>query len=355
MWRICGAHGSKCLSSIWNRWRLCYAAAVCLLFSPVGTAEVCPPSCVCARDSGTVTCRDGEDTEVPGDVPAWTSTLILRGRNISTLQRGAFMVNGTLEMPEMTALSLSYNGIQAVEPYAFLGLPRLHLLDLSHNQLESISARAFHGLLELRSLYLNHSLLPRAAAQLSNALNTPGLRNLRRLELAGNGLKCMPLLRLDIHNLHALVLVNNSIESIGGENVTNLYQQRRTRVYLSSNPFRCDCELEPFYYWLKNSSQCPDAGHLLCSEPEARRGVPVEKLRGEDLDCMNENLEAVSYVFLGIVLALIGVVFLMVLYLNRGGIKRWLNNIREACRDQMEVYHYRYEQDSDPRLANVAV
>ncbi|CAL8282349.1 unnamed protein product [Arctogadus glacialis] len=52
---------------------------------------------------------------------------------------------------------------------------------------------------------------------------------------------------------------------------------------------------------------------------------------------------------------LTGVVFLMVLYLNRGGIKRWLNNIREACRDQMEVYHYRYEQDSDPRLANVAV
>ncbi|CAL8402308.1 unnamed protein product [Boreogadus saida] len=48
-------------------------------------------------------------------------------------------------------------------------------------------------------------------------------------------------------------------------------------------------------------------------------------------------------------------VFLMVLYLNRGGIKRWLNNIREGCRDQMEVYHYRYEQDSDPRLANDTV
>ncbi|XP_031136403.1 wnt-activated inhibitory factor 2 [Sander lucioperca] len=347
MWTFHSADNSKCLFSIW--WGLNFAAVACLLFSPVRTDDACPSSCICARDSGTVTCLDGEDTEIPGNIPEWTSTLILKEKNISTLQRGAFMNNGT-EL-EMTVLSLSYNGIKAIEPYAFLGLPRLHMLDLSHNQLESISARAFHGLLELRSLYLNHSILPPATEQLSHALST--LRNLHRLELAGNMLKAIPL--LDMYNLHALVLINNSIESIGGGDVTILYQQRRIRIYLSLNPFRCNCELEAFYYWLKNSSQCPDAGRLLCSEPEAKRGVPVEKLREEDVDCMNENLEAVSYVFLGIVLALIGVVFLMVLYLNRRGIKRWLNNIREACRDQMEVYHYRYEQDSDPRLANVAV
>ncbi|XP_069001670.1 trophoblast glycoprotein-like [Embiotoca jacksoni] len=353
MWIFYCGDDSKCIFPIWNHWCLYYAAVVCLLFTPVRTDDACPPSCICARDSGTVTCLDGEDTEVPRDIPEWTSTLILKGRNISTLQHGAFMTNGT-EL-EMTTLSLSYNGIQSIEPYAFLGLPQLHLLDLSHNQLEFISSRAFHGLPELRSLYLNYSVLPSATAQLSNALSTQTLRNLHRLELAGNKLQFIPMLRLDIYNLHALVLINNSIESIGGENVTSLYHQRRIRVYLSSNPFRCNCELEAFYYWLKNSSQCPDSGRLLCSEPEAKRGIPVEKLRGEDVDCMNENLEAVSYVFLGIVLALIGVVFLMVLYLNRGGIKRWLNNIREACRDHMEVYHYRYEQDSDPRLANVAV
>ncbi|XP_073334962.1 trophoblast glycoprotein-like [Pagrus major] len=353
MWLFHSADGSKCVFSVWNQWCLCYAAVVCLLSSPVRTDGSCPSSCVCVRDSGTVTCGDGEYGEVPGDIPEWTSTLILKGSNISTLQRGAFMSNGT-EL-DMTTLSLSYNGIQVIEPYAFLGLPRLHLLDLSHNRLEFISARAFHGLLELRSLYLNDSLLPPAAAQLPGALSAESLRSLHRLELAGNNLKSIPLMKLDFFNLHALVLINNSIESIGRENVTSFYQQRRTRVYLSSNPFRCSCELEAFYYWLKNSSQCPDAGQLLCYEPEAKRGFPVERLRGEDLDCMTENLEAVSYVFLGIVLALIGVVFLMVLYLNRGGIKRWLNNIREACRDQMEVYHYRYEQDSDPRLANVAV
>ncbi|XP_041864760.1 wnt-activated inhibitory factor 2 [Melanotaenia boesemani] len=354
MWILYNVDYSKSVFIIWSKWCLYCAAVVCLLVSRVWTDDACPFSCICASDSGMVTClTDGEETELPGEIPEWTSTLILKGRNISTLPRGAFSANGT-EL-EIVTLSLSYNGIQTIEPYAFLGLPRLHVLDLSHNQLESISARAFHGLPELRSLYLNHSILPSATAQLSHALGAQSLRNLHRLELAGNKLKSIPLERLDIYNLHALVLINNSIESIERENITSLYQQRRIRVYLYLNPFRCNCDLEPFFYWLKNSSQCPDAGHLLCSEPEAKRGVPVEKLRGEDVDCLNENLEAVSYVFLGIVLALIGVVFLMVLYLNRGGIKRWLNNIREACRDQMEVYHYRYEQDSDPRLANVAV
>ncbi|XP_034034954.1 wnt-activated inhibitory factor 2 [Thalassophryne amazonica] len=353
MWIFHSADNQKCLFPLWNRCCLCLTVAMCLLFAPGWTDDSCPLFCICARDSGTVTCRDAEDAEVPGDIPDWTSTLIITGRNISTLQRGAFRTNAT-EL-EMLTLSLSYNRIQTIEPYAFLGLQRLHLLDLSHNRLVSISARAFHGLSQLHSLYLNYSILPPAAVQLSHALSAQSLRNLHRLELAGNSLEWIPLLRLDARNLHVLVLVNNSIESIGRENVSSLYQQRRTRLYLSSNPFRCTCELEAFYYWLKNSSQCPDAGRLLCSEPEPKRGVPVDMLRAEDVDCMNENLEAVSYVFLGIVLALIGVVFLMVLYLNRGGIKRWLNNIREACRDQMEVYHYRYEQDSDPRLANVAV
>ncbi|KAM9788503.1 trophoblast glycoprotein-like [Neosynchiropus ocellatus] len=335
-----------------GRRRLCLAAVLCLLTGPARTGDACPPRCVCARDSGTVTCEDWWDSVVP-ELPEWTGTFVLRGGNVSTLQRGAFTGNGSES--EITALSLSGNGIQSLEPYAFLGLTRLHSLDLSHNQLGFLSARCFHGLPQLRALYLNCSLQPPAVAQLARALSAESLRNLHRLELAGNRLRSIPPLRFDIYSLHSLVLTNNSIESVGREEVSGLERHRRTRLFLATNPFRCNCDLEPFYYWIKNSSQVQDAGRLVCSEPETKRGLPLEKLRREDVDCVTENLEAVSYVFLGIVLALIGVVFLMVLYLNREGIKRWLNNIREACRDQMEVYHYRYEQDSDPRLANVAV
>uniref|UniRef100_A0AAY4EKE5 LRRCT domain-containing protein n=1 Tax=Denticeps clupeoides TaxID=299321 RepID=A0AAY4EKE5_9TELE len=314
----------------------------------------CPRSCTCAEDSATVSCPEWRDGDVPVDVPVWASTLDARGGNVSALPAGAFCSNGT-EL-ELVSLLLSRNGIRAIGAHAFLGLPRLELLDLSYNRLRSVSADAFHGLRELRYLYLNGTLGASAAAELPGALASDSLRNLLRLELSGNRLKTIPLASFETLNLHALVLTNNSLETVAGENVTSLGEFRSLRVYLALNPFRCACELQAFYHWLKNSSQqCPDMHRLLCAQPDERRGQQVEKLRREDVECASAELEAVSYVFLGIVLALIGVVFLMVLYLNRGGIKRWLNNIREACRDQMEVYHYRYEQDSDPRLANVAV
>uniref|UniRef100_A0AAV2J9G8 LRRCT domain-containing protein n=1 Tax=Knipowitschia caucasica TaxID=637954 RepID=A0AAV2J9G8_KNICA len=344
----------KYVTPVLSRWSVWDAVFLCLVLCLARADDDCPVSCVCARESGTVTCRDGEDSgDLLVDLPQWTSNLIVQGKNMSTLRRAAFTDNST--DLDITTLCLSYNGIQTIEPYAFLGLPSLHLLDLSHNRLESISTRAFFGLSQLRSLYLNYSVLPEAVMQLSIALSSQTLSNLHRLDLAGNRLKHIPLQRLDSFDLHVLVLVNNSFESITKENVSDLYQQRHMRLYLSLNPFRCNCDLEAFYYWLKNASQCPDVGRLECAEPESKRGALVEQLRAEDVDCNLENLEAVSYVFLGLVMALIGVVFLMVLYLNRGGIKKWLNNIREACRDQMEIYHYRYEQDSDPRLANVAV
>nr|XP_061801248.1 trophoblast glycoprotein-like [Nerophis lumbriciformis] len=339
------------------RW-CCWWCGWAALLASGRADDACPQTCACARDSGTVSCLGDSGSGLPSHVPVWTSTLILRGRNVTTLRGGAFATTAEDggELPAASALSLSGNSIRAIEADAFAGLPHLHLLDLSHNRVERISDGAFRGLRELRTLCLNETLAPESAAQLSAALAAGDLRSLHRLELTGNRLRSVPLARLDaFQQLHQLVLVNNSIRSLGRDNVSGLERQRRTRVYLANNPFRCTCELEAFYWWLKNGSQCADVALLRCAEPEARRGLALERLRAEDVDCLNENLEAVSYVFLGIVLALIGLVFLMVLYLNRGGIKRWLNNIREACRDQMEVYHYRYEQDSDPRLANVAV
>ncbi|XP_056450923.1 wnt-activated inhibitory factor 2 [Gadus chalcogrammus] len=343
--------GAWMLYSVFLDQRLvCFA--VLLFFIPVG-GDYCPPFCLCARESGTVTCRGGEHPGVPGAIPDWASTLILRGNNLTTLPRWAFCPSGARR--PLVTLSLSHNGIRVIEPHAFQGLTSLLVLDLSHNRLVSISPGVFSGLLELRSLNFNQSLAPLAAVQLVNALSLgEHLRSLHRLDLAGNHLTSVPL-GIHMSNLHTLVLTNNSIQTVGRDHVATLYQRPRMRIYLSLNPFWCGCELEAFYSWLRNSSQVPDVGALVCSGPGARQGVRLEHLQEEELGCADQDLEAVSYVFLGLVLALIGVVFLMVLYLNRGGIKRWLNNIREACRDQMEVYHYRYEQDSDPRLANVAV
>ncbi|XP_076874450.1 trophoblast glycoprotein-like [Brachyhypopomus gauderio] len=335
-----------------NLFRTYCNAVLYLLVCSVST-ETCPYPCSYFEDSTNVTCLDSQEIELPLVVPQWTNTLILRGINISALPESSFLVNGT-DM-ELKTLQLSWNNIREIKANAFRGLSRLQRLDLSHNKLTIVSAEAFCGLEDLRFLCLNNTLMSSGVRDLTIALSNECLQNLQRLDLAGNRLKAIPIARFDNLNLNTLVLTNNSIETIGINNISSFNEHKKVRIYLSMNPFKCNCELQAFYYWLKNDSQCADSSRLLCALPKTKRGIPVEKLLKEDTDCINAELETVSYVFLGIVLALIGVVFLMVLYLNRGGIKRWLNNIRDACRDQMEVYHYRYEQDSDPRLENVAV
>ncbi|XP_011366739.1 trophoblast glycoprotein-like [Pteropus vampyrus] len=134
------------------------------------------------------------------------------------------------------------------------------------------------------------------------------------------------------------------------------------------NPLRCGCAARPLLAWLRNATErVPDARRLRCGAPRALHDLPFLDLdearlrcadrdadgRGEEVELAGPELEA-SYVFFGLVLALIGLIFLMVLYLNRRGIQRWMRNLREACRDQMEGYHYRYEQDADPRRVPAA-
>ncbi|XP_065112722.1 trophoblast glycoprotein-like [Paramisgurnus dabryanus] len=327
-----------------------YFAVICLCVLSA-YSYACPYSCVCQNKS--VTCVNFTEIQLPFNVCESTQNLSLKGHNLTILTERSFSANRT-DM-DLRALSLQHNNIQVIKSCAFCGLPRLRTLDLSNNYLIIVSSDAFYNLGELRNLYLNSTLNVSGAEQLPSALSTDSLRNLERLDLAGNHLKTIPLFGFGNLNLSTLVLTNNSFETLDNTNITNLNNHKEIRVYLSTNPFECDCILQTFYDWLKNDIQCADASGVLCAQPDNLKGKIVGKLGKEQLVCANKDLAAVSYVFLGIVLALIGVVFLMVLYLNRRGIKRWLNNIREACRDQMEVYHYRYEQDSDPRLANVAV
>ncbi|KAB1272408.1 Trophoblast glycoprotein-like [Camelus dromedarius] len=153
-------------------------------------------------------------------------------------------------------------------------------------------------------------------------------------------------------SLAALDLSHNPLRALG--------------LRLADNPLRCGCAARPLLAWLRNATErVPDARRLRCAAPRALHDRPFLELdearlrcadgdtdgRGEEVELASPELEA-SYVFFGLVLALIGLIFLMVLYLNRRGIQRWMRNLREACRDQMEGYHYRYEQDADPRRAS---
>ncbi|KAM5179547.1 trophoblast glycoprotein-like [Mantella aurantiaca] len=318
----------------------------------LNAALSCPPNCECYRKGSLVQCRSPAIQEVLEDLPHWVQNLSITDGNLTLLRASAFQRNGT-SLHNLTTLVLANDNLQAVEAGAFSDLPSLTTLDMSFNVLTSLPDDAFAGLLHLRVLKLNQALREPAQSDMPNSQWARHLRSLKTLELSGNGLQSFPAAVKDLENLQTIHLGNNSIQRLQEEELSIL-RDKRLRLYLSPNPIFCDCRIKEMVSWLRNSSQVLDGQQLQCFGPPNVNGSLVSNLRGDNLKCVNEDLETASYVFFGIVLALIGVIFLMVLYLNRRGIKRWMNNFREACRDQMEGYHYRYEQDSDPRRSNAS-
>ncbi|XP_064297669.1 trophoblast glycoprotein-like [Phalacrocorax carbo] len=320
-----------------------------LAVPPAAAPGGCPSACYCVATPELVQCRYERLEEPPRELPATVRNLSIVGSNLSVLHRAAFAAR---PLPDLRLLHLRHDNIQTIEDMALQGLPALRTLDLSHNPLLSVAAGAFAGAPLLHTLQLNQALL---AAPLEEQLAL-ALRNLslRRLELAGNALRALPAALLPA-GLEELDLCNNSLQRLTAAELRSLEAPglQRLRLTLGANPLSCDCALRPLLTWLRMAAaRVPDARSLRCAAPPPLRRAVLLHLRPEALTCAASEpgrLETASYVFFGIVLALIGIVFLMVLYLNRRGIKRWLHNLREACRDQMEGYHYRYEQDADPR------
>ena len=277
--------------------------------------------------------------------------------------------------------------ISVIESHTFTGLRSLRSLDLSGNQLAtihpealSVPSRALRDLNLSRSLY-NHT----SVKDLATSLRWSTLGNLQGLDLSGNGLIYLPdYIFSHLGSLRRLQLANNSLVAI--HNGTFLVLERleeldlslnafRTfreealqeldrlpwaRLHLGLNPYTCTCGIEPFAAWLNESqARVADLERLACAFPAALRNTSILGVSEVPLGCHRAGEGSdlalqTSYVFLGIVLGFVGLMFLFVLYLNRKGIKKRVYDMRDACSEVWEGYHYRYEIDSDPRLSNIS-
>lgn len=288
----------------------------------------------------------------------------------------------------MICMDLLKYRISEVESNSFAGLRNLRSLDLSNNQLAVIHPEAFtvqnQSLRELnlsRALY-NHS----SVMDLASSLRWSSLGTLRGLDLSDNGLIYLPS-RIFSHltSLQRLQLSNNSLVSIHNSTLSGLERLEEldltlnalktvseeglqeldslpdtTLLLLGENPFTCKCGIEPFALWLNRSQgRIRDAEDLMCAFPVSMRNTSMLAVGTLTLGCHQRNAGAdialqTSYVFLGIVLGFVGLIFLFVLYLNRKGIKKRIYDMRDACREVWEGYHYRFEIDSGPRLSQVS-
>lgn len=336
----------------------------------------CPDKCLCF--SQTVKCQNQDLDAIPHSLPSNTKFLFVTGNSISNISVESF----PSPLEQLTDLYLSGNEIESVDSGVFDNLPNLVQLDLSNNKIQTFSEGAFPHNNSLQLLNLSRSFHNYCLTDgVLNNLLKGNLIQLTVLDLSNNDLLIPPdnmsqtlpsLVTLNLHNssiisiqngtlhmpqLRDLDLRDNSLRNLPRTILAEFSFVPDLHIQLAGNPWRCDCFIEDMLMWLKNSTHIIDAQNLTCADPEGLRQQTLLHLQQSQLKCSG-NMEGVletSYVFLGLVLALIGVIFLLVLYLNRKGIKRWIYNIRDACRDHMEGYHYRYEINSDPRLANLSI
>lgn len=336
--------------------------------------QACPDKCSC--DLQTVKCQNQDLNAIPDSLPDSTKVLYVTGNYISGISEDSFPTR----LDQLTDLYLSGNEIESVDAKTFVNLPNLVRLDLSNNNILNFSESAFSDenklqVLNLSGCFHNHTLMD------LDFLRSGNLHQLTVLDLSNNDLLFLPddmfsslshLVNLSLKNssifsipngtfqvplLHDLDLRDNGFRNLPSSTLAQLNLKPALHIQLLGNAWRCDCYIEDTLLWLKNATQIIDKQDLTCAVPEALNHRSLLHLDQSQLKCPGdmEGVLETSYVFLGLVLALIGVIFLLVLYLNRKGIKRWMYNIRDACRDHMEGYHYRYEINSDPRLANLSI
>ncbi|XP_008292348.1 trophoblast glycoprotein-like [Stegastes partitus] len=343
----------------------------------------CPSGCECFAVTRTVKCVSKALLSVPQNIPGYARTVIITGNNIHQIGPGSFT-----ELENVTNIILSNNRITEMASHTFSALVNLRFLDLSGNQLALIHPEALHipGS-PLQELNLSRSLHNfTALTDLTTALRWGGLGGLLRLDLSGNHLALLPPgMFSHLPNLQQLFLANNSLVAVysgtfSGMNHLEVLDLTRNafgtfradalqeleklgniRILLGNNPYACTCEIHDLVTWLNKTRAQVDVDAVRCSSPSRLSDTQLRGLSVQAIGCVVPVLTEVtdltlqtSYVFLGLVLGFVGMVFLFVLYLNRKGMKKWINDMRDACRDVLEGYHYRYEIDSDPRLGHVA-
>ncbi|KAL7302319.1 hypothetical protein TKK_0004982 [Trichogramma kaykai] len=173
---------------------------------------------------------------------------------------------------EMIHLDLSKNDISLISVNTFKNLSNLKHLNLSANKITVLDEETFDGLINLERLDLSKNSISSIDSHVFKRLP-----NLKKLDLSKNKINLLG--RTIFHGLLALdrlKLNGNKLETLKEGTFHGLPLLRQLDV--SSNPWKCDCNLFWFSYWIQNNSikinPAPE-----CDSPSNLKGKLVKKLK----------------------------------------------------------------------------
>jgi cbb3-type cytochrome oxidase subunit 3 len=173
-----------------------------------------------------------------------------------------------INSPSLSVLILQNTGLTTLEPNVFSHLTKLTRLDLSRNHLHNLDNRLFVNLTELWTL---------------------DITNNRLISLTDERLFASQL------KLKYLKLSNNSLIFLGKGVLSPLVSLKY--LYLSGNPFVCDCQLRDAMLWCEDRNLSTNA---VCHYPNTYNGSSWQTLSDPEI-CSKTTIHSnVTSVIVGI-------------------------------------------------------
>lgn len=345
--------------------------------------------CQCSTNAGSnvifkVDCSnskyDREKSKVAlSSIPSTVESVVFSGNNMPELYTNIFG-NGSQpascrHMDKLTNLDLSRNNIAVIHGKAFHCMPNLEILILDDNKWKvGKHTRVFSSLISLKTLRLKNSFDGSLAhTGLKDTFNNSFVVSNTRLEeihLEDNhlkffnadlfhGLKHLKRVYFSRNNISRVEVSPDTIRTwedfyVDHNNVTELSDvflketlvnaENLKKFDLRGNPFHCDCHFRPTLHWLKEYAMSFTVylSELQCASPADKAGRNLKELGDHELTCKEGKVKSkeskvrTSYIILGVIFGILGVLFLAVLYLNRFTIQRKLKvHIVEPVRESI--------------------
>ncbi|KAJ1356852.1 hypothetical protein KIN20_014691 [Parelaphostrongylus tenuis] len=243
---------------------------------------------------------------------------------------------GALDFPNLTSLSLEFNGITIILPQAFQGVPNLQYLYLTGNKFPSWAPEMFRYITQLRTLGIGEtpiSVIPNNAfmyipnlirLEMSEAANRlsqirsdffEGLNNLYSIDVQGNRIEhVQPLGFANLPSLRHLDISYNQLQSLPENVFLNSFlplPNDRREIYCCGNPWFCNNDLLWFRQLLRENLDIdiekPGCLAVCAASPS---GCPPE---GTPLRAVDFCLESETQPYTGQALSLVGWIILAII------------------------------------------